>query len=205
MRLVVDSLIAVMLVMLLAAVVWAHRTDRQRIATHDRVYESLAALHEQAVYHGALGDTELSDTGFPKQVSPDWFGADLPYNYLAEGDRPWIDVAPPGDYADNPPDPVIGDLDQAGFWYNPNRGIFRARVPAMESDAQTLALYNRLNNAELGELPRQIDEARQPLAHRPLPAATARAVVLEEPEPAVAESADDSTPRPSLRRTLRQD
>lgn len=203
MRLVIDSLIATMLVMLLAGVVWAHRTGRQIEESQQHVYDALAVLHEQTVYHGALGDAELSDTGFPQQIAPSWFGDRMPFNRFADARRPWIDVAPPGDMGEHPPDPIINELDrdQAGFWYNPNRGVFRARVPALTTDAETLALYNDVNNASLGDLPLQIDEARQPLAHVPLPATTARAADCMP-------SADTVTETPKhadKRRTLRAD
>lgn len=199
MRLVLDSLIATMLVMLLAGVVWAHRTTRQVELAHEQVCDSLAKLHAQAVYHGALGDAELSATGFPQQVSPAWFGEQLPFNRFASARRPWIDVAPLGDDSDHPPDPVFNDddLSQAGFWYNPARGVFRARVPQRTTDAETLALYNDINDSAMASLPLALDEARQPIAHAPLPATTSRTA---EAQSAPVEPAEKPVvKRPTLR------
>jgi len=199
MRLLIDSLIATMLVMILAGVVWAHRAGRQIELAREQVYDALAALHEQAVYHGALGDAELTETGFPKQIAPSWFTT-IPFNRFADARRPWIDVAPPGDTADHPPDPILheADRDQAGFWYNPARGVFRARVPALATDTETLALYNRVNNAALRELPRRIDEARQPIAHAPLPPTTRAADAHAQTTPPDVE-APTARKRPTLR------
>ncbi len=206
MRLVIDSLIALMLVSLLGTVVWAHHRQQQQELSQQLLCDSLAKLHQQAVYHGALGDVDLSDNGFPQQVRPDWFGSKFPFNNLTEARRPWIDVAPPGDMADQPPDPVLSDENQAGFWYNPNRGLFRARVPAQINDRQTLALYNQINQCALKELPLVCDEDRQPIAHAPLPtAAVAKApqsdVAMPEvaPEASPLASPSKQPERPSLR------
>lgn len=38
------------------------------------------------------------------------------------------------------------------FWFNPQNGAFRIRVPAQSSDAETLALYNAANGVKLTAL-----------------------------------------------------
>jgi hypothetical protein len=79
--------------------------------------------------------------------------------------QPWLDIAPPGDKSDHPSDPVITRGTQAGFWYNPNRGLFRARVAPQFNEEDTLELYNRLNNSNLRALPQP--DFEQPFATRP--------------------------------------
>lgn len=153
MRLVIDSLIALMLVGILATVVVYYRHGRTRVTDVTRVHAALAELHEQAAFRAALGVVERSDAGFPQRVSPDWFDGLIPVNSLVAGTHPWIDVAPPGDQSDQPPDPVIRRPEQAGFWYNPVRGIFRARVMPEDTDALTLEVYNRANGTSLSTLP----------------------------------------------------
>ncbi len=37
----------------------------------------------------------------------------------------------------------------AQFWYNPNTGVLRARVPADVSDATALKWYNHINGTNL--------------------------------------------------------
>ncbi|MCC6682883.1 MAG: hypothetical protein IT445_18450 [Phycisphaeraceae bacterium] len=204
MRLVIDSLIALMMVSLLGTVLWAHQRQQQQDLSRQMLCDALARLHQQTVYHGALGDVDLSDNGFPQQVMPDWFGQQFPCNTLTDARRPWIDVAPPGDMADQPPDPVLTEEQQAAFWYNPNRGLFRARVPAQVNDRQTLALYNQINQCALHELPLISDETRQPIAHAPLP--TAAVAKAPRGNAAMSETVSEAMPeapptpaRPSLR------
>ncbi len=40
----------------------------------------------------------------------------------------------------------------AQFWYNPNTGVVRARVPDSVSDATALRLYNRINDSTVSRV-----------------------------------------------------
>jgi hypothetical protein len=64
--------------------------------------------------------------------------------------------------ADDPPDPVLHRKAQAGFWYNPNRGVVRARVPGQGESGAALDLYNQLNNSGLKELTESAAAERRP-------------------------------------------
>ena len=201
MRLVIDSLIALMLVGILAVVMIHYRSSRTRITDLSKIHAALAILHEQAAFQAALGIVERTDAGYPDHVSPDWFEGTVPVNTLLVDKHPWIDVAPPGDRSDQPPDPVIRRAEQAGFWYNPARGVFRARVMPEATDALTLEVYNRVNGTGLSRLPFNNPD-RAPIT-LPIPATATATVdhaieftpgVVAEPEP---------TPRePARRRTL---
>lgn len=160
MRLVIDSLIALMLVGVLAGVVFYHQTSQAVIDRQATVHEALSELYEKALLHGATAEAK-TDAGFPLLLDPDWFNP-LPVNAAVDPSQPWVDVAPPGDRQDHPPDPIITRPDQAGFWYNPNRGMIRARVPSQFTDREALDLYNLLNNTALKQLPIDHDEQRKP-------------------------------------------
>ncbi|HEX7008380.1 MAG TPA: hypothetical protein VF184_00265 [Phycisphaeraceae bacterium] len=162
MRLLIDSLIAMMLLGILAAVLLYHRERTQDLEQIRRTHQALAQLQEQALYRSALGEevVERSPIGFPLRIEPAWFSNKLPRNALVSGDRPWLDIAPPGDMSDQPPDPVILGPDQAAFWYNPNRGIFRARVMPQVSEQSTLELYNQANNTAMPSLPPAAQQRR---------------------------------------------
>ncbi|GIW74332.1 MAG: hypothetical protein KatS3mg103_0854 [Phycisphaerales bacterium] len=117
-----------------------------------RFYE---VLRVQATTRGVA----VNGRGWPNTIEGAWFGDDPPRNHLLSGDRPWVEIAPPEDAdRDHPADPVAFDLDvepgtkAASFWYNPYRGVVRARVPPQINDAQTLALYNRVNGVLLTSL-----------------------------------------------------
>ena len=171
MRLLIDTLIAVMLVALLGGLLWSRQQERRERADVEAVRGALATLADQAAYHGALGHISNSPAGYPVHMMPDWFGEALPVNALLSAEHPWIDLAPPGDTAAHPPDPIATSESQAGFWYNPNLGVFRARVPESESDRHALEAYNEVNRSALSELPER-DAMRAPQAYHPLDATT---------------------------------
>lgn len=196
MRLIVDSLIALMLVGILGTLLWHHRGQQRELERYQFMHQALARLHDQATYHRALGDVECAQEGFPLRIAPGWFGDEMPVNILVSTQRPWLDVAPPGDEHDHPPDPVIEHDDQAGFWYNPTRGVFRARVAPQLTDQQTLALYNRVNGTALLSLPESDEHHRAPQPHHPL----AR-VAAAEPA-AQQDGAPDAASAPKRRPTL---
>ena len=195
MRLLIDTLIALMFVGILAAVLVHYRRGLGPVADLGTVHEALAQLHEQAAYQAALGIVDRSDAGYPERMSPEWFEGSLPVNPLIQPKQPWIDIAPRGDRSDQPPDPVILRPEQAGFWYNPARGVFRARVMPEMTDALTLEVYNRVNGTSLAEFPRP-DPDRTPVP-QPIPE-TATATVQRAVE--FTSQVDD--PAPTARPTL---
>ena len=67
-------------------------------------------------------------------------------NKLAKDNSPWIELAMPGELDRNHPnDPTFRGGRGAMFWYNPVRGIVRARVPDQTTDEATFALYESIN------------------------------------------------------------
>jgi hypothetical protein len=175
MRLLIDTLIALMAVGLLGGVLWTRSGEADVQKNIDNVREALEELRITAAYHGALGHLSNSPAGYPVHMMPEWFPEPRPANALLSEQHPWIDLAPPGDHAIHPPDPVAFRKHQAGFWYNPNLGVFRARVPADGSDASRLELYNRINHADLAALPQSENGDRTPQAYHPSAAFTAHA------------------------------
>ena len=53
---------------------------------------------------------------------------------------------------EHPVNLTASDYSLAQFWYNPNTGQVRARVPAGISDAAALGLYNRVNDCNVPDL-----------------------------------------------------
>ena len=153
MRLLVDSLIALMLVGILSGVLLYHRLAAWEIRQLQQAHLALAQMQEQVLYREALGMAGEDERKFPPAISPLWFSAGLPVNPWVPGRQPWIDLAGSGDWGDDPPDPVLTRSTQAQFWYNANRGLVRARVQRQLSDQATLTLYNRVNGTFLRALP----------------------------------------------------
>src|SRR5690554_4365545 len=69
MRIIIDSLIALMLVALLAMVLFHHRQQSNQLAHQRQAQQALAQLHEQVVYRSALErpkPDEVADVRFPQ-------------------------------------------------------------------------------------------------------------------------------------------
>jgi hypothetical protein len=150
MRLLIDTLVALMLAGLLGGILLHYRQDQAGEEQIDEVRQALRQLRQQVAYHAAMADTDLTGRGFPTEIDPEWFGEALPENALADGNHPWIEIAGRGQ-ADllNPPVRVLLDESYAGFWYNPYQGVVRARVPADVSDDRAVQLYYEVNGSSV--------------------------------------------------------
>lgn len=166
MRIVIDSLIGLMLIAVLVGVVVLNRGRERDERDVAAVQSALERLHEQAAYHNTVQSAMAGHQTLLVHIHEEWFGGDRPSNVLLDDSHPWIDLAPPGDLGTHPPDPVATEPGQAGFWYNPTTGVFRARVTPRDSEALTLALYNQINGTSLEAFEQIPDPARKPVAHQ---------------------------------------
>lgn len=167
MRIVIDIMIGLMLVAVVAGGLYLYNSQANSKRQVASVRAALQQLQEQAAYHTTVQSAMAGRDVLLVHLHEQWFGEDVPANVLVDGDRPWIDLAPPGDLGEHPPDPVVTSQAQAGFWYNPTTGTFRARVSPATSEAQTLALYNEVNGTGLEAFDVIPDTSRKPLAHVP--------------------------------------
>lgn len=165
MRIVIDIMIGLMVVSVIAGGVYLYNSRAQEENKVDAVRTALEQLEQQSDYHHTVQSAMAQRDVLLVHIHEQWFGEDVPTNVLLDGDRPWIDLAPPGDLGEHPPDPVASSEQQAGFWYNPTTGVFRARVRPAASEAQTLAMYNEVNGTALLGFEQIPDSSRQPLAH----------------------------------------
>ncbi len=150
MRLVIDTLVALMLAGLLGGILLHRQQDQAGEAQIEQVQAALRQIQQQVAFHAAMADTDLTGRGFPAQIDPEWFAGPVPENALATGNYPWIEIAGRGQ-ADllHPPVRVLLDESYAAFWYNPYQGVVRARVPADVSDDRAVQLYTQVNGARV--------------------------------------------------------
>ena len=167
MRIVIDIMIGLMVVGVVVGGLYLYNSREQSERDVESVRVALQQLQEQAAYHRTVQSAMADRDVLLVHLHAEWFGDDLPTNSLLSEGRPWIDLAPPGDLGEHPPDPVVYDRTQAGFWYNPTTGVFRARVSPATSEAQTLSLYNEVNGTALPAFEQIPDPSRQPLGHTP--------------------------------------
>ncbi|UCD74706.1 MAG: hypothetical protein JSV91_13070 [Phycisphaerales bacterium] len=153
MRLLKDTLVALMLVGILAGILWYNRTDRSEQAVLDAVRDDVRRFQQEILLQATLKEVELTERGYPRTVDPAWFGDDMPTNDLLGPSHPWLEIAGP-EQCDlhHPPQLVAGDDSLAAYWYNPLTGSLKARVPVEISDARALRIYNYINDSGLPSL-----------------------------------------------------
>ncbi|MEX2220147.1 MAG: hypothetical protein WD749_15465 [Phycisphaerales bacterium] len=117
------------------------------------VSSGLRRFEQVLAFRGASKETETTERGWPLTVEPTWFESDIPRNQLVTPDRPWLEIATP-DQATmmDPPLRIAIGTTTAAFWYNPYKGIIRARVPIAISDRKALDLYNKVNGTALDNI-----------------------------------------------------
>jgi hypothetical protein len=153
MRLFMDTVVALMLVGLLAGVVWHNRTTQSTTQERELAKTEVQRFQQQILLQSALARVPRNDRGYPESIDPNWFQGNLPVNPMLDVQHPWLEIAGP-EQKDliHPLDRVAATKNTAKYWYNPNTGVVRARVPAGVSDAAALDLYNHINDCYLPEL-----------------------------------------------------
>lgn len=152
MRLLRDTLVALMLVAILAGVVWHHRNEGNNERAVDDTFDAVRAIQRQVLLQSQLGKVEVQQRGYPATVDPAWFD-ERPINALVGERHPWIEIAPRWQHDMlHPPDRAAASRMHAQFWYNPNNGVIRARVPADTAESRALRFYNRVNQSNLVSL-----------------------------------------------------
>ncbi len=153
MRLLIDSLVAMMLAALLASIVLANRSEEAWYRDIEVATTDLHRLQREIYLQAALAEVPLSDRGFPVTVDPEWFQGGLPRNPLLGPDHPWLEVASAAQQdLLHPPDRMAGDRSTAKFWYNPYQGVVRARVSSELAEKDALEVYNHVNGCRLEHL-----------------------------------------------------
>jgi hypothetical protein len=153
MRLIIDSLVALMLTGILAGVVLQTRSGRRMEQRIELTSAEVRRFQSQITLQAAMEKVEMSQRGYPSEVDPAWFVGNLPINPMLGPAYPWLEIAS-AEQRDlvHPPNRIAFGTDVAQFWYNPYTGVVRARVPAELSDATALRLYNRINDTHLKDL-----------------------------------------------------
>ena len=130
---------------------WKHHQDEQDEFAQAR--QAVELIQHEVNRRMAGEEGPLNEFGYPPTIDPEWFDAMVPANPLLDHDRPWMELANTSDLQrGDPRDPVVMKSTQPELWYNPRRGIVRARVSQMVSDRKTLEVYNYINHAELDNL-----------------------------------------------------
>ena len=150
MRLILDSLMAVVLAALLAGILIHQQHEQQHQRDVETVRANVRLIQQQIMLQAALERVPRNEYGFPITIDPEWFGDMVPRNPLLGPGHPWMEVASADE--SRLAHPAIRTADEtsiASFWYNPITGIVRARVPYGVSDEKALELYNFVTGCNL--------------------------------------------------------
>lgn len=153
MRLLIDTLVALMLAGMLGGVVWMSRMQDEDHTARDATRAATSHFQKQVKLQSAIVQATDRHKIWPDTIDPEWFKGNLPRNELLTGNHPWVEIAGAEERKlTHPMIKAVTGPETAGFWYNPANGIVRARVPAGISDDQSLELYNFINACELENL-----------------------------------------------------
>lgn len=150
MRLILDTLVALILVAVLAGLLWQLREEQVHWSRVEQVRQAIQVIQSQSLYHAAVGDVEATPHGHSRRIEADWFDPRPENSLLRETPHRWLDRAEKEDYDRFDPPRIVADRSRAAFWYNPGRGLIRARVPMQLSHQATVDLYNLVNDAMVG-------------------------------------------------------
>ena len=153
MRLVIDSLVALTLVAVLAGIAVHTHHEKQMDQRLELTRSEVRRFQSQVMLQAAMEKVPLTSHGYPATVDTAWFSGNIPVNSLLGGGRPLVDIADESQKdAEHPRDRMAIRRDTPQFWYNPYKGLIRARVPDNESEATALEMYNRVNDSSLTNL-----------------------------------------------------
>ncbi len=156
MRLVMLLMATVMMAGAAGAYFWHAAETRSAEAEFRAAKAGLEQMVQQVKFRAALGEGEVNGRGWPLSIDTSWFNGTPPRNTLLSGRFPWVQIAGVTEYdLDHPPARVALSEDGpegAGFWYNPGKGIVRARVGPTLTDKRAIELYNRLNGTSIDRL-----------------------------------------------------
>ena len=153
MRLIIDSLVALMLAGIVGGMVWHFRNERDLEQRIELTRAEARRFQSQVDLQQALENVRMSPRGYPAVIEVEWFTEDRPRNALLGEGYPWVEISgQEGHDLMHPPNRIATGSGVAQFWYNPNTGVVRARVPADVSDATALKLYNHINGTSLTDI-----------------------------------------------------
>jgi hypothetical protein len=149
MRLLVDTMIALTLVGVLAAILLQQRQSQEQLERVAAVQEAIRAIQSQALYRAAIQDSEALSNGYSRFIDAAWFDRPPRNLLLDSGAYRWVDYPDEQGRERFNPLNIVASGQRGAFWYNGYRGIVRARVPLQATEQATVDLYNLVNGTSL--------------------------------------------------------
>lgn len=191
MRLLVDTLIVCMLLGTLAGILIYQRSQRSELLRIEAVQQAMRAIESESLYRAALGEAEATPRGYARHLRRNWF-EHQPQNLFLDADAhngPWVEhINMDSERELANPRHIVASTEHPPFWYNPYRGVVRARVPMQMSQRSTVDLYNAINGTYV-----RVDQVEWPRSR------WAPGVAVDDAAATLAPSASDDPILQSLR------
>jgi hypothetical protein len=147
-RIIVNAVLVLMLAGAGAGYYLYRHLAQQQVEQVVAVQQAIATLRDTALLQAASSDIETTGAEYPLAVDRSWF-EQLPVNSLTGPEAPWLETVDEQMLNLTNPTVIIADRQYASFWYNPYRGVIRARVPAQLTQSRTVELYNKVNGTSI--------------------------------------------------------
>jgi len=123
----------------------SHQTYEQQVTS---IQKAVTTLRDAALLHAATENGPTTRAKLPLEIDQGWF-EQLPVNSLVAAGTPWMQTVPKrqGNLAN--PTVIVAGPEHAALWYNPYRGVSRARVPERMTRSMTIDLYNQVNKTSI--------------------------------------------------------
>ncbi len=132
---------------------WSRDSRDDLDASVMRARGATDAIEREIRIRAATGGVGLNGRGWPTTVDVAWWDGRPPQNPLVPGDRAWLEIARESENELlHPPVRQSVRRAHAAFWYNPAKGVVRARVGPAVSDRIAIEVYNRVNGTSVTEL-----------------------------------------------------
>jgi len=129
-------------------------------ATRDRSEAVKSALKANVQGVGMLLEyrrQQTSDGSFPPAIDGSWFSSgSLPGHPDQMAGVPLAETVNSAGVT-HPANKLITPGSTGAYWYNTKTGAFRARVKALDSNAETLEYYNQVNGSSAATLAATVD------------------------------------------------
>lgn len=123
-----------------------YQSDLERQTAIDTTRAAVSTMNSQVAMRSLMPESMLNEQGFPVAIDPGWFDPSEPRNAFANNGAPWVEIARDAETVRlHPIVPTFRSGRGAMFWYNPARGLIRARVPEQTTDTATRELYAQVN------------------------------------------------------------
>jgi len=143
---IIDLLVILVVAAGLGFALHLYQESLERKSAIESTQAAISSIEAEIDIRSALANATLNEFGHPPSIDPEWFSGLEPRNALAPATAPWIEIALEAELGrDHPKNPTFHGGRGAMFWYNPNKGIVRARVPEQVSDASARELYAQIN------------------------------------------------------------